>query len=252
MNKSCAMIGFLILSVTAAAFAGSQSDLLKAFVDFDRAFIPPLAITNAEKVKPSRKAMAVLINNWKQFKAAYQNHKPDDPQWAKDFDYADRQIKKAADIVDSGKDLFSAHEILETVRILFMELRRRNKVDYYIDYLTEFHEYMEAIFHAGKDHTVDSLTADDIADLKNHYEEAAKLWITIGDLPFDKSLYGFSDQKYKKMKNFMARETESLDRLKKAIDSGDKPAIIKAALGIKPNYAKAYKMFGDFERVKKG
>ena len=138
MKKILVLVGISILFLTTAASAGSQTDLIKAFVSFDQAFIPPLAITNQEKVKPSKKAMAILNQNWSHFKAAYENHNPADPDWKKDFDYADAQIKKANATVNSGKDLFSAHETLESVRIQFMELRRRNKIDYYVDWLCFF------------------------------------------------------------------------------------------------------------------
>ena len=252
MKKLLVLVGISILLVTASASANSHTELIKAFVSFDQAFIPPLAITNQEKVKPSKKAMAILNQNWSEFKPAYENYNPTDPNWKKDFEYADAQIKKANGIVDSGKDLFSAHETLESVRIQFKELRRRNNIDYFLDYLTEFHEYMEAIFHAGKDNAPESLTDDDIDDLNNHRETAAGLWQKINTLPFDSSLYGFNDQKTGQMKAFMAAETEALNRLKKAIQSKDNTKIVKACMGIKPNYAKLYKMFGDFERVKKG
>ena len=251
MKKILVLVGISILFLTTTAPASSQTDLIKAFVTFDQAFIPPLAITNQKKVKPSKKAMAILNENWSNFNATYANYNPADPNWKKDFDYADAQIKKANEIVNSGKDLFSAHETLESVRIQFMELRQRNKIDYYVDYLTEFHEYMEAIFHTGKDNAPESLTEDDIDDLKNHYEEAMRVWQKISTAPFDKALYDFNDQKAGKMKTFMAKETDALNRLKKAIDSKDNTKIAKACMGIKPNYAKLYKLFGNFERVQK-
>ena len=196
--------------------------------------------------------MAILNQNWSQFKAEYEKYNPADPDWKKDFDYADAQIKKANEIVNSGKELMSAHETLESVRIQFMELRQRNNIDYYVDYLTEFHEYMEAIFHTGKDNPPESLTEDDIDDLKNHYEEAARVWQKITTASFDKALYDFNDQKAGKMKSFITKETDALNRLKKAIGSKDNTKIVKACMGIKPNYAQLYKLFGNFERVQKG
>jgi hypothetical protein len=38
--------------------------------------------------------------------------------------------------------------------------------------------------------------------------------------------------------------------LDRALDSNDHAQIIKTAKAIKPNYAKLYKLFGDFDRVK--
>ena len=252
MKKVLILFGILVLFSTTAVFATSQIELIQAFVSFDQAFIPPLAITNQEKLKPSKKAMAILNQSWSQFKTAYYDYSPADPDWKKDFDYADAQIQKANEIVNSGKNLMGAHEALESVRFQFMQMRKRNQIDYYVDYLTEFHEYMEAIFHAGQDSDAESLTADDINELKNQYEEAARLWQKVSTMPFDKTLYGLSDEKFSQMKELTVKETEALNQLKEAIDAKDNPRILNAAMGIKPNYAQLYKLFGNFERIQKG
>ncbi|MBW1775533.1 MAG: hypothetical protein JRJ82_22045 [Deltaproteobacteria bacterium] len=56
MEKWKFTLGMLILSLLFIFPVASHADIKKDFVAFDRAFIPPLAITNQEKVKPSRKA----------------------------------------------------------------------------------------------------------------------------------------------------------------------------------------------------
>ena len=232
--------------------AAAHADMKKDFVAFDRAFIPPLAITNQEKVNPSRKAMKILMQNWEAFKAKYYDANPQDPKWKEDFDHIDRQIQEAAKIVKSGKNLMAAHEALEEIRIITMELRKRNNMEYYLDPLTQFHTLMEAIFHTGQDNSPDDLDQGMISDLKETVSEAQALWRKIGGIPFDKDLYGFTDQMVAQMKQYHSAEAAALDKAQKAIETGDKKAIIAAAKGVKDNYAQMYKMFGDFDRIKKG
>ncbi len=73
----------------------------------------------------------------------------------------------------------------------------------------------------------------------------------MGNAPFDKHLFGFSDQKTKKMRMFIKLERDALETLSSSIQADDRPMILKAAMGIRPNYAKLFKMFGDFEAVMK-
>ncbi len=251
MEKRKFTLGILILVFLFIFPAASHANIQKDFVAFDRAFIPPLAITNQEKVKPSRKAMKILIQDWEAFKAKYYDSNPKDAKWKEDFDRIERQIREAAKIVKSGEKLMSAHEALEEIRIITLELRKRNNIPYFLDPMTEFHTLMEQIFHAGKDNSPEDLDAGMIDDLKEAVAEAKALWRKIGEFPFDKDLYGFSDAMVAQMKKYHEAEAAALDNVNKAIDSGDKKAIIKAAMGVKSNYAQTYKMFGDFDRLKK-
>lgn len=251
MEKRKFTLGMLILAFLFIFPAASHADIRKDFVAFDRAFIPPLAITNQEKVKPSKKAMKILKQEWESFKAKYYESNPKDPKWKEDFDSIDRQIQEAAKIVKSGEKLMSAHEALEEIRIITLKLRKRNNIDYFLDPMTEFHALMEQIFHTGKDNSPEDLDKGMIDDLKEAVAEAQALWKKMGEMPFDKDLYGFSDAMVAQMKGLHKAETAALAKVNKAIESGDKKAIIKAAKGVKENYAKSYKMFGNFNRLKK-
>ena len=251
MEKRKLTLGMLMLGFLFIFPAASHANIKKDFAAFDRAFIPPLAITNQEKVKPSRKAMKILKQEWETFKAKYYDSNPKDPKWKEDFDRIENQIQEAAKIVKSGTKLMSAHEALEEIRIITLELRKRNNIDYYLDPLTQFHILMEQIFHTGKDNSPEDLDKGMINDLKEAVAEAQALWQKIEKTPFDKDLYGFGDAMVAQMKGFQKAEAAALDKVNKAIDSGDKKSIIKAAKGVKSNYAQMYKMFGDFDRIKK-
>jgi hypothetical protein len=161
----------------------------------------------------------------------------------------EQQIVDADRIVTRGNNLMEAHEALEEIRFITLEMRKRNHIEYFMDPLTEFHSYMEEIFHTGQDNNPDDLRDEDIEALAFTLSEAIKLWDDIGGIAFDQDLYGFDDQQVMTMKNLHKAEAQSLARVDEAIKAKDKPAIIKAAQGVKPNYAKLYKMFGDFEKV---
>ncbi|MEW6669227.1 MAG: hypothetical protein AB1512_28780 [Thermodesulfobacteriota bacterium] len=246
----CTGAAFVVLSLAAASL-GNEA-LMKDFVSFDRAFIPPLALTNQEKVNPSKKAMGILKENWGIFKAKHYEANPKDGQWKGDLDRVEASIVAAGKIVEAGNNLMEAHERLEEVRYALMAFRKRNHMDYYLDHLSEFHGHMEAIIHTATERDADSLTSKDKEYMGKECAQAVLIWERIQALRFDAALFGFNDQKRVEMKDLIEKEAGALRKLRTALGEGDNAAIIQSAKGIRPNYANLYKLFGDFDRVMGG
>jgi len=237
------LLGLILFSGTSSA--GTIQD----YASFDRAFIPPMAITQKEQVKPSKKAMKILIPAWSELKGKYYHAPTSDDALRKDFDKIEELIVKAKKIIDSEQNLMAAHETLESVRYILMERRLRNNISYYPDLLTQFHEHMEEIYHSGADATPEELNEDDIYALKETLQEGLAVWETVKNAPFNPVEYGFSDQKTRMREKLMIEESAALKQLEDAIAGRDKEKIIAAAVGIKPKYAAQYKLFGDFDKV---
>ena len=250
-RKRTLILAVLVIGSSLVLSGFNSAELKKDFASFDRAFIPPLSLTNQGKVQPSKKAMKILVENWKAFKGRHYEANPADGQWKKDFDMIDRQIAKAAKIVAGEKDLMAAHEALEEIRLITLKLRRRNKIEYFIDPLTEFHTLMETIYHTGAENTPDDLSDSDIGLLSDTLSDAAALWDKISKMNFDAGLFGFNEQKVAMMKKYIRAEKGALTKLEEAIIIRNKARILAAAKKVKPNYAKLYVMFGDFEALKK-
>lgn len=250
MERRNATIVILILGLSLLLTGFSKATLKKDFVSFDKAFIPPLALTRAEKAKPSKKAMKLLKENWGTFKAKYYEANPNDPSWKADFNKVDQKIMEAAKTVKSGKNLMDAHESLEEIRYIFLELRKRNGINYYIDPLSEFHVFMEVIVHTADENDPDTLDDSDKQTIREQYDQASKIWHRIKTSEFDRDLYGFNDEKMAQMKKLLKMESEALNKLGKALEVNNNALIIETGKAIKPNYAKLYKLFGDFERIK--
>lgn len=238
---------FAVLLSAAAAVANET--LMKDFAAFDRAFIPPLALTNQEKLNPSKKSMMFLKENWAAFKGKHYEANPKDAQWKADLDKVESSIREAGRIIETGRNLMEAHERLEEIRYAFMALRKRNSMDYYLDHLSEFHEHMEAIMHTATERDAGSLSPKDKEYLGKECTQASGIWDRIQGLPFDAALFGFNDQRLAEMKDLVRKESEAIGRLKTALGGSDNALIIKSAKEVRPNYANLYKMFGDFERV---
>ncbi len=250
MKKHLLIISILGVTLFLLYGASRAADLMKDFVSFDRAYIPALALTSQGKMEESKTAMNFLKENWKAFKKTYKTFKKKDLEWEKDFDKVEQAIVDADKIILNEKDLLKAHDVLEEIRMIFMKLRKRNNMDYFVDYLTEFHEPMEVIVLTAKGKTPETLTDGDVRGIQTSLNEALSLWKKIENVKFDEKLFGFSPDKTIKIKNYIKSESETLNKLQQTMASKDKKAMIQAAVAIKPNFANLFMMFGDFERIK--
>jgi len=246
MKRACLVAGILMVAVLMSSHALGSEGLMKDFVLLDRAFIPPLLLTNQQKAGPSKKAMEILKAQWALFKERHYKAGPKDPGWKQDLDKVEAKIMEADQIVLSEKNLIEAHEILETIRYALKAARSRNNIDYYIDYLSEFHEHMEAVLHTVNERDEGSFSERDLQFVTGEAAEAARIWGQVQGLPFDRELFGFSDAQEARRKELLEKEAQALQRLQKALEGNDKMLIIKSAKEIRPPYAQLYLLFGDF------
>jgi hypothetical protein len=239
--------GWMLIPVTGYV----QDNLVKDTAEFDRAYIPALFLTGQAKMEQSQRAMGFLKEGWAKYKMKYYDLQPKDPKWMQNMDKAEDYIKAADTWVAGGGDLTKAHEELEGVRELLMEARRRNKIDYFPDYLSEFHHYMEEIFDAADKKKPETLGDQDIDAIKKVLPSAVTSWEAAKTARFDAQAFGFDPEKVQKMGQLHKAVEDTLLSLQEALGKGDKAEIIKNATSLKGKFVQVYLLFGDFERLKK-
>jgi hypothetical protein len=159
-------------------------------------------------------------------------------------------ISDAERTMRSNGKLADVHDILEGVRNTFLNIRKRNSIDYYIDYTTKFHNPMETIVLTAKGKTAETLTKTMLLTIKNNFKVAEQDWENIQRASFDPALFSFDAKKDAQRQNYIKAETEAMSKLKNALESGDKGTISKAAMGIESNFVNLFLLFGDFEKFK--
>jgi hypothetical protein len=223
--------------------AGSQPEtLLKDMAALDQAYIPVLALTTQNDPVGSRKSMDTLITTWSAFKGTYYTAMPQDPGWKPDLDTVNKTIYSANARITEG-NLSAAHTELEQFRLTMLDLRTRNKIDFFIDKMTRFHEPMEAIVLAALDKTPDKV---DVATIQRVYPDAVVKWDAVKTGTIDATLFGFTPVQEQKTRTLIANQTLALDTLGTALKSGNNTAIGKAAVGIKGPFSILFSSFGKF------
>jgi hypothetical protein len=242
--KSTLLLAALWLPL--AAFAGLKEDM----VAFDRAYIPALAVTAEGKLPESQRAMEQLNSQWAVFRKQHAATRGSDKKWKSDLADIDRMIAEANKVVASGVDVQSAHNALEGVRLTMLDMRARSKMPYFLDVVTGFHDPMEGIVLLAKDKTPATFGAEEIARIRAALPEAEKRWAAVKATRVDPA-FGLSAEQQQNVANLIANESAALDTLKQALAGDDRAAMIKAAVSIKPAFAKIYMSFGNFEPVRR-
>jgi hypothetical protein len=244
MWKKCLSIWVFTLGFFSASAA--LADIASDSAVFDKAYIPALALSGQNEPEKTRAAMDQLKAAWGVYAGAHRQYKPADATWGKGFADIDSAIAKADAIVTSGANMSQAHDALEPVRIILMQLRRKNGIDYFVDYQTAFHEPMEAIALTVKGKTPQTLTAQDIDSIRKHIPTLDARWSALQNARFEPQPFGFDSARSAKLQQLIAAETQAIAALKKALAQPDKAALIQRAAAIKPPFAQMFMLFGAF------
>ena len=224
---------------------------LAQFVALDRAYIPPLFFTSVENIAASQASFAELQQEWTTFRSANVQLFPD-TEWRAELEQIDQHLEKAATIIAGGGGLKKAHDELEHLREILLVARQRNDFDYFVDYLTAFHEPMEAIVLTAKQTLPKEWTAETTAKIQATLPEATARWQAVQEASFPAIDYGFSDERHQKMQQLIAAEAQALQALKNALSQETAiPQLRATALGIKPSFAGLFKLFGNLEAYQK-
>lgn len=224
-----------------------KEELLAASVQFDRYYIPVLALTNEGKAKPATKAIGRLSD---EYDAIYQrvldalHIVPDQSK-----DPTRQTIDEVAQLIADGQ-LKKAHETLEPIRDLTMQRRQQLGIDYPMDVLNEYHDVMESIVKPAVEMKPADVDEAYLEELKQAASGASEMWTEVEQTKFPAKLFGFDKEATQKLNASIAAERAAITALNRALADGDAKTVLKAAKGLKPPFAKVYKSFGDFSGLK--
>lgn len=255
MKRKFAVLLALACSVALLAGTAVAKDeiLEKDLATLEKTYIPPLFFTSAMSLPASVASMKVYRAAWQEFSGRYYFYKPDYANWQKYFDEIEWAIQAAESVVQSAARtgdvtiLPQAHEELEAVRMVMLELRPKNGFPKVItDKLTLFHEPMEHIVLSVKGKTPAEIDDALLAELAETLKHAYKAWNAAVNCPFDPALWALQPVQVVNYYDFQAKENLALAAFANALASGDKLKIIQTGVAIKPNFVECYKTFGNF------
>jgi len=240
---------FIVVAALAMASAAFAAGLKEDIIALDRASIPALSILNRDEPQLARRSMDTLTHRWNAFKVQYASTRPGDRLWQAEFKRIDDLMADANRIVQNGKDKAAAREALKNVRRGFVVIREQAKVPCYLDHLTRFHDVMEEMFLLVRDKTPELLTSADIEKIRAAFATADRLWSVAAEAKVDPE-FGLDSARQAELSTSIAKESQALATLGRALGGTDKEALIKAVQGIRSPFGATLSIFGDWKGLK--
>lgn len=235
------------------AIGSAQAAPLDDMVAFDGIYIPALAMSTSASQDPgtipkAKAALAALQQQWPAHRQRLSVTWGARPPigWQQTLASVGLHIDAAVD-ASRRSEWKNAHEALEPVRIDLMQARRRQGMDYFVDRLTAFHEPMETLALTGSTLRPDQLDAKRRAELEQAYAQARTLWRGVELHAVDTAAYGLSAPRQAQLRTAIDDETAALSQLSDALRGSDNGRLLKAAVAVKPPFAKAFTAFGQPE-----
>jgi len=223
------------------------ASLIPAMTALDKAYIPALGLSGQPDQQAKAKIAFVTFEGvWNSFQSKFGSQDGLDAEWNEDLAKVDHAVLKAKTALLDKSDGPAAHEALEAVRMVLLESRSRQKIPYFIDSLTLYHNSMEDL--------INNKPAKKMADwsVSERMGFAADLDITIARWKKVKATESLiSDAALPaKATNMYASQWQTIDSImaatKAALESGEEKALGEKLAQLKPNFIKTFFLFGNF------
>lgn len=231
-----------VMLVSVVTVSGAETSFQLFYQQQDEAYAQYRAAlfqTNKKNREASLKTASQFLTQWDAILQKYAEAPPEifaaDPEWKV-------SLERIASVASEGKaqieagDLAEAHETLEAIRDELTELRRRNHVIVFSDYVNSYHEVMEGLLLAG--YTAEAL---DVASLNGIREQLGVVEFLAQEIQDNAPQEYRADGKYLQLEKGLLASIKSL---REALDNNAPEEIVKAIQNLKAPYAKLFLNFG--------
>lgn len=239
VGLSCVIMAVCLLAVS-PVWADMRSiqfreDVGKAYAEYRKA----LLFSNQHDKQKALAAARQLQHRWSGIVVKYSDQRPcvydEEPDWKATLNKVGDIIGKGIKQLEDGH-LAEAHETIEVIRTELAELRQRNNIISFSDYIDRYHEQMEHLL--VKKYTVEKLNKSVIADVR---EMLAVLEYLMGNIK------RYAPEEYSSNDEFQKLLSDNLNVLiaiRQALSQDDSKSLIEAIKSLKPAYAKLFVKFG--------
>ncbi|MEI6877279.1 MAG: hypothetical protein WCL50_19365 [Spirochaetota bacterium] len=242
-------LALLVASLVSINLFALPANLVPAMVNLDRQYIPALGLSGQpDQLAKAKTAFLGFESTWNSFRSGIASQPGFDGEWGADLAKIDQVVQKAKAALIGDSNGPKAHEELEAVRMTLLDARQRQKVPYFVDYLTLYHNSMEDLINGKPAKPLKDWSATEklgfAADLDISIARWNKLRAMEGLLP-DYALAAAAQGTYTAQWQTIA---SIMSGIKIASEAGDDKAFAEKFGQLKPNFIKTFFLFGDFPR----
>jgi hypothetical protein len=235
------------VTFAAAGVFALPAGLVQEMYALDRAYIPALGLTGQpDQFAKAKTAFATFESTWFAFRDGVAAQGGFDQEWKGDLAKIDRIVAEAKKdlLVDSNAP--AAHAVLEGVRMTFLAARERLDVPYFIDYLTLYHNAMESLLNGIPAKPLAELNGAEKLSIASDLDLAIAHWNKAKAMEGLLAPAGLSPQPSSTYAAQWEILASAMKGARKALDAGDDKALAAALGQLKPNFIKAFFLFGNF------
>ena len=234
---------FRVISITILASLSTgceNTEIRKAMVHFDRAFIPLMIYTYEGDIHQAKRAVFYLEFQWQKLNKQYQSYLPQEAEalrrvnaWLGDAYYA----------IDANNTQIAANQ-LEHVKYEFREMRRQYGVDYYLDGLYDFQDAIGLLTEVAEDELMCLMEWDEYEHL---VYQSIKDWQLIRERPLDAALFEFDKKQLRELENKQDAMQMVLDHYAETFSCANRSQLAIASQSLQPAFFEVLKLFGSSE-----
>ena len=229
-----------IIILTSLITGCETTEIRKAMVHFDRAFIPVLAYTYEGDIHQAKRSVFYLEFQWQKVKKQYQGYLPDEKER---LNRVDNWLGDAYFAIDANKPLTAANQ-LEHVKYEFMELRRKYGVDYYLDGLYEFQDAIALLAEAAED---EMMCLMEWGEYEHLLYQAMDDWQVIRAKKLDAELFEFDEARLRQLVAKQDAMQAVLDQYAETFSCANRKQLVIASQSLQPVFFDVLILFGNFE-----
>jgi len=194
----------------------------------------------------AKRPLGMSREAWYQVIARYYEEPPaeyaEDPRWQRDLAGITGHLHLAEWLVAAG-DMEAAHETLEPVRQIWLEVRERNGVRHFGDELTRFHDVMDEVVLWGTGQTHGGVTDENIEEFYAKVVALDEAWQRVDRFGFyPKEQLGPGGQR--QYVRFMGEAADAVEELRYTVEDRLLDEIPEAAASVKRAFVPLYMQFG--------
>lgn len=238
------LIPFMIFFFGFSPSINDSVALKKGMVHFEEAFIPTWYYSLKSDSEQARKSVFYLAFEWNQFHNRFAKQYPENPQWEETFDRVSGWLGDAYTAIDDNC-FDEAYNQLDHARYELMELRRRNGVDYYLDYLYDYEIELVAVLEVANDPMLCLLEWKEFAYM---VEEMNRYWTLADQQAFPNRIFNWSKEDIALMQLQKGTIQQQLEAFNEAMEGADQCKIIEAGGPLLTSYLELIILFGNFKQ----
>ncbi|MBN1458389.1 MAG: hypothetical protein JXA57_02560 [Armatimonadetes bacterium] len=159
--------------------AAPRSDFERAYIKWNNPYKRALLATRQANPTAAKRTLARARISWYELVYRYWEEPPvqfvGDENWHRDLATITGHLHIAESLALAGK-MYAAHEALEPIRRLWLDMRERNEIPWFGDQLTRYHDVMEPVVAWGTGETGRYVTPENVGEFERAYSEVESAW----------------------------------------------------------------------------